>query len=222
MASHPKPYNRVVNWQWPAAIIIAYLLGSIPSGVWIGRIFFGSDVRRYGSGRTGATNVLRTFGKLPAAIVLLMDLAKGVVAVLLARWLITPAMPLSDWSGPVAALCAATGHNWPVFVGFRGGRGVLVSAAGVAVLHFPVFLLVIPLGVLVVWRTRYVSLGSIVSAAASALFFFAFYAWGVLPAAYAAYGVLGAVLVVISHRDNVRRLLAGTESRIGQRVQRTA
>lgn len=206
---------------WLTVAAFAYLVGSIPSGLVIGKVFYGIDVREYGSHRTGATNVLRTMGKGAALAATLVDVGKGVAAVLFARWL----LPGEPWAHAMAALLAAVGHNWPVFVGFRGGRGVLVSVAAVGVLYWPVLVGLLLLGLLVVWRSRYVSLTSITGAAAAPLLFLLFYlAQGpeVVPLAYVAYAVVGATLVIASHRDNIQRLLTGTESRLGQHVQRAA
>ena len=206
---------------WPAWLAIAaaaYLLGAIPSGLLIGRLFFGVDVRHYGSRRTGATNVLRTLGKGAAAAALVMDVAKGAAAVLLARWL----LPDQAWAHVLAALAATAGHNWPVFVGFRGGRGVLVSIAAVAVLHFPVVFGLLAAGVIVLWLTRYVSLASVVGAALAPLLFLLFYLRGNVPFAYLAYTIVGAPLVILVHRDNIARLLSGKEARLGERVRPAA
>jgi glycerol-3-phosphate acyltransferase PlsY len=203
---------------WGAVVAVAYLLGSIPSGLLIGALFFGVDVRNYGSRRTGATNVLRTLGRGPAAAALLMDVAKGAAAVAFARWL----LPAEPWAHVLAALAAVAGHNWPVFVGFRGGRGVIVSIAAVGVLHFPVALAIVLLGLLLIWRTRYVSLGSLAGAAAAPPLFLLFYLFGRVPLAYLAFAAAGAALVIASHHDNIARLLTGTESRLGQRARPAA
>lgn len=200
---------------WCAVAIAAYVLGSIPSGLLIGKLLFGIDVRDYGSHRTGATNVLRTMGTGAAVAATTMDWAKGALAVSLARWL----LPTEPWAHALAALLVAAGHNWPAFVGFRGGRGVIVSIAAVGVLHFPIMMILVAAGLLVVWRTRYVSLGSILGAVLTLVLFFVFYRLGDVPFPYLAYALVGAPLVIISHRDNIARLLAGTESRVGQRVQ---
>jgi glycerol-3-phosphate acyltransferase PlsY len=203
---------------WLVIAVAAYLLGSIPSGVLVGRIYRGIDVRDYGSKRTGATNVLRTMGKGAAAVALVMDAAKAVVAVMVARWI----LPYEPWAHVLAAVAVTAGHNWPIFAGFRGGRGVIVSAAAVGVLHFPALVLMLIPGVAALWRTRYVSLGSIVSAAMAPPSFLFFYLRGDVPFAYLAYAVVGAAVVILAHRDNIRRLLSGSESRLGQRVNTAA
>jgi glycerol-3-phosphate acyltransferase PlsY len=196
-------------------VAVGYLLGSIPSGLLIGRLIYGVDVREYGSRRTGATNVLRTFGKKAAVAVVVMDVAKAVLSVVVARWL----LPDQPWAHVLAALAAAAGHNWPVFVGFRGGRGVIVSVAAVAVLYWPIALIIVLIGIVIIWRTRYVSLGSISGAAIAPLAALAFYLHGDVPLPYLAFAAAGGALVALVHKDNIGRLLAGTENRLGQRAQ---
>ena len=192
---------------WLAAVLVAYLLGSIPSGLLVGKLVYGIDVREYGSHRTGTTNVLRTVGKGAAGAVLLLDVLKAALAVLFARWL----LPTEPWAHVLAALAVAAGHNWPLFSGFRGGRGVVVSGTALGVMYPPALLVLILVGLLVIWRTRYVSLGSVVGAAlAPPLMLFA-YSQGQVPFPYVAYSVIGAALIILAHKDNIARLLAGTE-----------
>lgn len=197
---------------WIAVLAVGYLLGSVPSGLLIGRLAFGIDVREYGSRRTGATNVLRTVGKGAAAAALVLDLGKGVLAVLAAKAL----LPQEPWAHVLAALAAAAGHNWPIFVGFRGGRGVVVSAAALGVMNPLVLLAIIVAGLTVIWRTRYVSLGSVLGAALAPPLMLFSYTQGTVPVPYVVYSIAGAVLIIAAHRDNIARLLAGTEARLGQ------
>lgn len=199
---------------WVGVTVGAYLLGSIPSGLWVGRFIFGIDPRDYGSKRSGATNVLRTMGKKAAIAVLLLDVLKAVLAVQLAR----AVFPLEPWAHVLAAIAAAAGHNWPVFSGFRGGKGVVVSGTGVGALYWPLLIFIVPVGVALVWRTRYVSLGSMGGSIVGALAAIIFFQIGYLPFAYLAFVLLAAALVVWSHRENVSRLQAGTENRLGHRV----
>ncbi|MGH2351597.1 MAG: glycerol-3-phosphate 1-O-acyltransferase PlsY [Chloroflexota bacterium] len=204
--------------SWGAAVTVAYLLGSIPSGLLIGKVAFGIDVREYGSRRTGATNVLRTMGKGAAAAALALDLIKAVLAVLFARWL----LPGEPWAHVLAGLAAIAGHNWPVFFGFRGGRGVVVAVAILGVMHFPVLLVVVGTGIVIIWRTRFVSLASVLGAALTPPLLLFFFLRGQVPLAYLVYGIVGAAVIIAAHRDNISRLLHGTESRIGQSVSRAA
>jgi glycerol-3-phosphate acyltransferase PlsY len=196
-------------------LIAAYLLGSIPFGYLIVRAVEGADVRETGSGGTGATNVSRRAGKLAGVVTLVLDALKGAIAVLLARWLLTPDFGVNWWVA-AAAILAIIGHCFPVWLRFRGGKGV---ATGVGI-----FLCLSPLAVvcaglvfiLIVWATRYVSLGSITAAAILPLF-----AWLVsryvrpltdfAPLITAA--IAGGALIIYMHRANIERLMRGTESK---------
>lgn len=197
--------------QYALVILAGYLLGSIPFGYIVGRMK-GVDVREYGSGRTGGTNVLRSAGKLPAAVTICGDLAKGVVAVLLGR-----AVLGTELAAALAGVGAVVGHNWPVFVGFRGGAGTATSMGGYFVLApiptviVGVFSAIVGFGVL-----RYASVTSILicllmtpALLIGALFFDQ-------PLEYLAYSLTVGTIVLLSHRPNIRRLLKGTERRIGE------
>ncbi|HSL54294.1 MAG TPA: glycerol-3-phosphate 1-O-acyltransferase PlsY [Pyrinomonadaceae bacterium] len=185
--------------------IVAYLIGSIPFGYLIVRRKIGADIRQTGSGGTGATNVSRRAGKMAGVLTLLLDAAKGCVAVLIAK-----AASGDDWVIAAAAIAALVGHIYPVWLGFRGGKGV---ATGVGI-----FLVLAPVAVLfagvifvaIVALTRYVSLGSIIAAMLIPVF-----VWllsDLRPLLIAA--VVGAALIVFAHRGNIQRLASGTESRI--------
>lgn len=202
--------------------ILAYLLGSIPFGYLIVRALSGADIRETGSGGTGATNVSRRAGKGAGVLTLLLDACKGTAAVLLARSIL--GMPVfssaaSDSSAlwvAAAAVFVVIGHMFPVWLGFRGGKGV---ATGVGV-----FLVLAPLALgasgivflLIVFATRYVSLGSIVAASTIPLLIWLQHGlissvdnfWPTLLAA-----TLIAALIIFAHRENIRRLQQGTESR---------
>ena len=203
----------------PPAIVVAlsYLLGSIPFGYLIIRARGGGDVRETGSGGTGATNVTRRAGKGAGLLTLLLDATKGAAAVLLARLLLTPDFSVNWWVA-ASAFAVVVGHVFPVWLKFRGGKGV---APGLGV-----FLALAPSAVpvalaafgLVVWRTRYVSLGSITAAALMPLAVF------VLDSRLSPAGqrgservvaaAAGAALIIFAHRENIRRLLAGTENKL--------
>lgn len=191
------------------AVAVGYLIGAVPSGVLVGRLR-GVDPRLAGSGRTGTTNALRTLGTRWAAAVAVMDLAKGIVAVIVGN-LIGP----DPWAGALAGIAAVVGHVRSVFIGFGGGRGVATGAGALLVLA-PVAVLVAAVEfALIVWRTRLVSLGSIMASVTSALVAAALYSVGLAhPAAVAAAAAIGFV-VVLSHADNIARLRAGTERRLG-------
>lgn len=194
---------------------IGYLIGSIPVGLLVGRVARGIDIRDYGSGRTGFTNVVRTIGAKWGVVALIGDLAKGVVPVLIARL-------VSDepYVQAAAGLAAAVGHDWPIFAGFRGGRGVATSyGAALAMSPIPAAALV-PFGIGLVAVTRMVSVMSVGMAPVLAIVFVVLAATGFHSWAYAVYAVCAAVLVVVLHRENIERILAGTEPKIGRGGER--
>ena len=193
---------------------LGYLLGAIPFGLIIGRLTKGIDLREYGSHRTGATNALRTLGAPAAAAVFLLDVGKGVAAVLLARLLFADD-PMVEWAAAVAGVAAIVGHNWSVFIGFTGGRGV-ATGAGAMVLLAPLAVLAAILEfAVVVGATRLVSLGSILGSITVAMIAIVLVAigWSGIEVAVAACAI--AVIVVVAHADNIERLRAGTERRFG-------
>jgi glycerol-3-phosphate acyltransferase PlsY len=200
------------------AAILGYFLGAIPFGLLIGRWMKGIDLRAYGSHRTGATNALRTLGARAAASVFVLDFAKGSAAVLLAR-LLFGGDPLVEWAAAIAGVAAIVGHNWSAFIGFTGGRGVATSAGGLAAMSPWALVILVPIVFAVMWRTRYVSLGSIVGAVGAPIVtaFLAGVGWASGQAI--AYALASGLLVTLSHADNIGRLRAGTERRIGQKEQ---
>jgi len=195
------------------AIVAAYLIGALPIGYLVGRAFGIADIRRHGSGNIGATNVLRTAGRLPAILTLGGDIAKGFLAVAAGAALAKSAAGPDLGAAAACAIAAVIGNCWSVFLGFRGGKG---AATGLGAL-----LALVPLAVLlavVVWlgvtiSLRYVSLGSILGSVCGAL------GAAVLgypgPFVLAAFGV--AAIVVVRHHANIARLLAGHEPKVGQR-----
>jgi len=192
-------------------VIIAYLIGSIPFGYLIVRAKGGGDVRDTGSGGTGATNVSRRAGKAAGVVTLILDALKGAIAVIIAQLMLKG--DDTTWLPAAAAIAVIVGHVFPVWLKFRGGKGV---ATGVGV-----FLMLAPLAVLfagviflaVVALTKYVSLGSILAAATIPLFVWLFVLEVDLKPLLAA-SITGALLIVFAHRGNIARLLSGTEPRI--------
>jgi glycerol-3-phosphate acyltransferase PlsY len=203
-----------------AVVGAAYLIGSVPFGYIVARAK-GVDIRRIGSGNIGATNVARACGRLAGRIVLALDIAKGFVpaafvAPLMVAWLdpAAGAQALAA-SRAAAALAAIVGHNWPVWLLFRGGKGVAVTIGA-----FGALLGYWMLAPLVVWGlaahvTGYVSVGSIALGAATAVAAIALWAAGRADASTAAAGVLAALLIVLRHRANIARLSAGAEPKRG-------
>lgn len=201
-----------------ALVVLAYLIGAIPFGMLAGRLAGGIDLRRHGSQRTGATNTLRTLGLRWAAAVFALDVGKGVAAVLLARALYQGGPAGSpEWAAAACGVAAVMGHNWSVFIGFSGGRGVATSAGGLLAISPLSLGGVLPLVALVVWRTRFVSLGSLAAAAAAPLITVALAATAVVGWAAVGYALATGLLIVVAHGDNVARLRSGTERRIGER-----
>ena len=192
------------------ALAAAYVVGAVPIGFLVARAFGVGDIRRHGSGNIGATNVLRTLGRLPAIITLLGDIAKGYAAVALAAWLAGD-VPAVTAAGAAAAV---VGNCWSVFLGFRGGKGI-ATGLGALLRCVPwATLAALPVFVAVVATTRYVSLGSLLAAACVPL--------GALLLGYphvaALAALIVAVIVIARHHANIARLRAGTESRLGSRA----
>jgi acyl phosphate:glycerol-3-phosphate acyltransferase len=204
-------------WALLVAALIGYLLGSLPMGLIAGKLVRGVDIRDYGSGKTGFTNALRTIGLKAALLVLLGDVVKGVAPVLIARVLSDDA-----YAQMVAGLAAIVGHDWPVFAGFRGGRGVTTYFGVLLAMNPLVMLALVPVGVGIAVVTRYMSVMSTASAVIAAAVLIGLAAADVLPAAYAIYSSLGAALIVVLHRENIARLLAGKEPKIGHGGEKRA
>jgi glycerol-3-phosphate acyltransferase PlsY len=202
----------------PLIAAASYLLGSVPTGYLLIRLFRGQDIRLAGSGNIGATNVLRSGGKGLGAATFLLDMLKGCSAVWLGALLgglLLPNCPLRD-AEALAALCAVLGHVFPIWLGFRGGKGVatgfgvfLAATPWAALAAISVFLLVLVI-------SRYVSLASILGAASFPTFAY-FLDHGDRPWFFIAVQIAVALIIIIKHRQNIGRLLAGTESRFGKR-----
>jgi acyl phosphate:glycerol-3-phosphate acyltransferase len=200
------------------AALLGYLLGAIPFGLIIGRLTRGIDLREVGSHRTGATNALRTLGLRWAALVLVLDVAKGVAAVLLARALFADD-PLVEWAAAVAGFAAIVGHNWSVFIRFTGGRGVATSAGAMGAMSIWTILVLAPIVIGVIWRTRYVSLGSITGSLLAPVVTAIFWMFDLASVPAIAYALASGLLVTAAHADNIARLRAGTERKVGQKAE---
>jgi acyl phosphate:glycerol-3-phosphate acyltransferase len=205
--------------RYVGTALVGYLCGSIPSGVLAGKIFGNVDPRAVGSGKTGATNILRTLGPGPAAAVAATDILKGVAPVLLARYVLFPGQP---WAETIGGLTALLGHNYSVFIRFKGGRGV-ATGGGVILAMQPLAVAFGAIGMATtIGLTRYVSLGSMVGAAGCAVADAVFVATPRNFPIHDNYQHLvfmsvGAAFVIFSHRDNIARLLSGTERKLGQK-----
>jgi glycerol-3-phosphate acyltransferase PlsY len=190
---------------------VAYLLGSLPFGLILGWAVKRVDVRDYGSGKTGMTNVLRTVGPRTAVMVLLLDMGKSILSVTLARIFF-------DSSGVdvAAAVSALAGHNWPVFVGFRGGRGTAPGWGGLIILSPLAGLIATLVGAPAIAVSRYVSLGSILGTLSGVITLIVLAVMGRAPLEYIWFGAIGGGIVVGLHKDNIQRLIRGQERKIGQ------
>ena len=197
--------------EFIAVVVGSYLIGSIPSGVILGKLR-GVDVRAYGSGKTGSTNVLRTLGTKAAAIALIADILKGVIAVLIAKY--TLGSPVGEMAAGFAAIA---GHDWSVFIKFQGGRGVATSVGALFVIAPPVAAASLAIFALIVAITRYASLGSLLGAASAVVIMAVLSALGMTPVVYLIFTAVTVALIIIQHRDNISRLLSGSESKVGQK-----
>ncbi len=191
-------------------VLLGYLLGAVPTGLLVGWAA-GVDIRKVGSGNIGTANVLRAAGKWAAGLTMFGDMLKGLVPVVLARLLVN-----DEWIIAFVALAAVAGHCWPVFLKFRGGKGVATGAGTVFGLAPLVALGLFAFWWVVALTSRYTSLAAIsVMLAGPVVFFLAGQ-----PLPYVLYTAVGAAIVLWRHRENVRSLLRGTERKVGQRVNR--
>jgi glycerol-3-phosphate acyltransferase PlsY len=210
------------------ALVISYLLGSIPNGVIISKLAGKGDLRRWGSGKTGATNVLRTVGKKAAALVLLLDMFKGALSVFIAGLLIqndfvvigdANVWLLLNSARCAAAVAAIAGHNWSVFLGFRGGRGVSTFMGGLAALSPVAAVFAGEVFIIGAGLTRYASFASIAGIVGSAVILVPLTFFNGFPVEYLFYTLISGAVIIYMHRDNIQRLLAGTERKLGEKAE---
>ncbi len=212
--------------QFAAVVLLGYLLGSIPFGALIGKRVAGVDVTAYGSGTTGSTNVLRVAGKKAALLVVGLDLFKGALPVVLAGLIIgRNYLIVGDFGLGVlvaqclAALAAMAGHNWSVFLKFRGGRGVATFFGGLAALCPPVALFGGEIVLISAGLTRFASLGSIAGVLGICCILVPLTIINGFPIEYLAYASIGGVAIIVMHRDNIVRLLMGKERKLGEKAE---
>jgi acyl phosphate:glycerol-3-phosphate acyltransferase len=220
--------TTVILIKFLAAIIIGYIIGSIPFGVIIGKRLAKVDPRKYGSGKMGTTNVLRVAGKKAAVLVLLMDLIKGALPVIIA-WLLLKGRYSADvgsldWfmlksAAALSALAAMAGHIWPIFLKFKGGRGVTTFYGGMFALCPPVAFLSGQVFILSASTTRFVSLASIAGAVVTYLVLIPLTIFSGFPWENLLYGMVGSIVIILTHRDNIARLINGKERKLGEQPE---
>ena len=187
------------------ACVLSYLVGSIPNGLVLGKLIWHVDLREYGSHNIGATNAWRTLGKGPGFIIFALDLLKGLLGVWFGMQL--AGTPLAMILGGIFAI---VGHSWSILLHFKGGKGVATGLGVITMLMPKVTLVVFIVWFIIVYLTKYVSLGSIVAAALVPVMAWLFGN----PAEYVIFGVIAAVFVIYRHKTNIERLMNGTESKI--------
>jgi glycerol-3-phosphate acyltransferase PlsY len=212
-------------------ILIGYIIGSIPFGVIIGKRLAKVDPRSQGSGKMGTTNVLRVAGKKAAVLVLLLDLMKGALPVIIAWLLLKGRYQIDagtlDWfmlksAAALAALAAMAGHIWPVFLKFKGGRGVTTFYGGMFALCPPVAFLSGQVFILGASTTRFVSLASIAGAVVTYLVLIPLTIFSGFPWENLLFGMVGSIVIILTHRDNIARLISGRERKLGEQSETPA
>jgi glycerol-3-phosphate acyltransferase PlsY len=215
--------------KFVGVVLMGYLLGSIPFGLLISKRSSKIDVRKYGSGKIGATNVLRAAGRKAAALVVFLDVSKGTMAVVLAGLIVGRSyLVVGDFGLGVlvaqvlAALAAIAGHNWSVFLKFHGGRGVATYMGGLIALSpvaaiFGGEILIIGAGL-----TKFVSLGSIAGTVGTYAILVPLTIMHGFPIEYLVYALIGTITIIVMHRDNIKRLLSGKERKLGEKTGKVA
>jgi len=200
------------------ALVIAasYLIGSIPTGYVAGRLLRGLDIREYGSGSTGATNVLRVLGRGPFVTVMVADALKGYIPAM-AAWLVFESYDLQVAAG----IAAVIGHDFPIYIGFHGGRGVATTFGVYAAMALPVFVGLVAVGIFILLALRYMSVMSIVTVPLGAGAFLLLAVLGVDEFNYTkvVFGLFATALVLLTHLPNINRLIRGTEPKLGDTAE---
>jgi len=202
--------------------IVAYLLGAIPFALMVSKKLAGVDISKFGSGNIGGTNVYRVLGRRAGAIAVILDLAKAFAAVIAAKYIIGDSVlmvaetPITwQWGQALAALMVMVGHNWSVYIKFRGGKGVATYFGSLFAMWPPAALFAAVILVLTLLRSRYMSLGSLLSASGVLILFIVLTVGYDFPVVYLVYSMIASALIFYQHRANIDRLGSGTESRLG-------
>lgn len=209
-------------------VVVGYLLGSIPFGLLLSRRLSKTDIRTHGSGKIGATNVLRTAGRKAAALVLILDASKGALAVVFAglifgrNYLVIGNFGLGLLVAQcLAALAAMAGHNWSVFLKFKGGRGVATFFGGLIALSPVVALFGGQVFIIGAGLTKFASLGSIAGAVGTYSILIPLTIMNSFPVEYLVYSLIGTIVIIFMHRENIGRLLSGKERKLGEKSKLT-
>ncbi|MCK9217248.1 MAG: glycerol-3-phosphate 1-O-acyltransferase PlsY [Firmicutes bacterium] len=191
-------------------IVLAYFLGNFSTSYFIAKLFAGIDIRNHGSGNVGATNTLRVLGKKAGIIVLLGDILKGVIAVILGKI-------IAGEDGQIfAGLFVVIGHNWPILLGFKGGKGVATTIGVMTAINIYIVAGIVPIGIIIIAVTKYVSLASILGMIIFPIVML--FTWQ--PIKLVLFSFLLSMMSVYRHKSNIKKLMQGTESKIGQKVNR--
>lgn len=197
-------------WKNLIVLSVAYLLGSISTSIIVSKIMLGDDIRNHGSGNAGATNTLRTVGKLGALLVVLGDILKTIIAILAAKLFLK-----SDPSAVyIAGLGAVIGHNFPLYFGFRGGKGIIVSTVAILFADPIIGLITVVIAILIIAVSRYVSLGSISGAVIFVILSLIFKS---STPDFVVFACILALLAIYMHKTNIQRLISGTESKLSSK-----
>lgn len=210
-------------WQLIVISMAAYLIGSINLSIILSKLMGKGDIREYGSGNAGTTNTLRVLGKLPAICVLLFDAFKGILAIMLGRWLISIGVSSIDaqelelsfeLAVLFAGLFAILGHNFPIYYGFRGGKGIATSLGVILMIEWPIGLVCLIFGVVLILASRMVSVGSIIAAILYPVLVLVIESAFPYHIPYFIFSCLIAVLAVGRHHQNIEKILNGTENKL--------
>lgn len=190
-------------------ILVGYIIGCFSSSYFLGKIFKKQDIRNYGSGNAGSTNALRVFGKKIGCLTFMMDIAKGIIAVLIGKWI------MGFDGGLLGGISVVLGHNWPIFLGFKGGKGVATSLGVLFIIHWQTGIICLIIGLSIIVFSKYVSLASI---GASVIAPFALLIMDrKAPKNLHLTMLLLAIMAIFRHKDNIKRLIEGKENKLGNK-----